>query len=108
MPITVTRTLRVFCAAMFALGMMAAAQHGPNGGQWPNHSGDKGSTKYSPLDQITRNNVGRLRIAWRRPAVAAEVRARQPDMVVANLYRSTPLMIDGVLSFRRRRLRRSV
>ena len=97
MPTLLTRTLRLFCVAMFALGVMAGAQRGPSGGQWPNHSGDKGSTKYSPLDQITRNNVGRLRIAWRRPAVAAEVRARRPDMVVANLYRSTPLMIDGVL-----------
>jgi quinoprotein glucose dehydrogenase len=81
---------------MFAL-CMAEAQRGPSGGQWPNHSGDKGSTKYSPLDQITANNVGRLRIVWRRPAVAAEIRARQPGMVVANLFRSTPLMIDGVL-----------
>jgi quinoprotein glucose dehydrogenase len=82
---------------MFALGTMVEAQRGPSGGQWPNHSGDKGSTKYSPLDQITGNNVGRLRIVWRRPAVAAEIRARQPGMVVANLFRSTPLMIDGVL-----------
>jgi quinoprotein glucose dehydrogenase len=97
MPTKVTRALRVFCATTFVLGMMAEAQRGPSGGQWPNHSGDKGSTKYSPVDQITGNNVGRLRIAWRRPAVAAEIRARQPGIVVANLFRSTPLMIDGVL-----------
>jgi quinoprotein glucose dehydrogenase len=82
---------------VLALGIASEAQRGPDGGQWPNHSGDKGSTKYSPLDQITRDNVGRLRIAWRRPAVADEIRARQPGAGAANLFRSTPLMIDGVL-----------
>lgn len=82
---------------LVAVGMTAEAQRGTRGGQWPNHSGDKGSTKYSPLDQITRNNVRNLRVVWRRPAVADEFRARQPNLRVANLFRSTPLMINGVL-----------
>jgi quinoprotein glucose dehydrogenase len=81
----------------FALCTYTRAQQGPKGGQWPNHSGDKGSTKYSPLDQINKNNVRNLRVVWRRPAAAAEFRQRQPDLVVPSLFRSTPLMVNGAL-----------
>jgi quinoprotein glucose dehydrogenase len=82
------------CAVLF-LNMTSHAQRGTSGGQWPNHSGDKGSTKYAPLDQINKNNVRNLRIAWRRPAVAGELRVQHPSL--SNLFRSTPLMINGVL-----------
>src|SRR5437762_13571491 len=93
------RHLRV---AMVAVGIWActailAAQHGTKGGQWRSYNGDAGSTKYSPLDQINKDNVGRLRIAWRRPAVAEELRAQNPKLTVANNLRSTPLMVGGVL-----------
>ena len=46
---------------------IATAQQGAVGGEWRWHSGDPGSTKYAPLDQINKDNVSRLRIAWRRP-----------------------------------------
>ena len=88
------------CIAFVAIafvGIALKAQQGPRGGQWPNHSGDKGSTKYSPLDQITKNNVKNLRVVWRRAAVADEFRKRRADLVVPNLFRSTPLMMNGVL-----------
>jgi glucose dehydrogenase len=84
-------------AICFIVGMNVRAQQGAKAGQWPNHSGDKGSTKYSPLDQITKNNVRNLRVVWRRPAVADEFRKRRSDLLVPGLFRSTPLMIDGVL-----------
>ena len=41
----------------------AAAQ--TENGEWRSYSGDQGSTKYAPLDQINRTNVKNLRIAWR-------------------------------------------
>src|ERR1700758_1794597 len=85
----------VLCSVVLFLHQSLHAQRGTSGGQWPNHSGDKGSTKYAPLDQINRNNVRNLRIAWRRPALADELRARHPSF--SNLFRSTPLMINGVL-----------
>jgi quinoprotein glucose dehydrogenase len=72
-------------------------QQGSKDGEWPNHSGDKGSTKYSALDQINKNNVKNLRVVWRRPAVEEEFRKRGPNVTVPSLFRSTPLMIDGVL-----------
>ena len=75
-----------------------AAQHGARDGEWRAHSADLGSTKYAPLDQINRDNVSRLRIAWRRPGVDAGLRRRMPaGRSFAGDFRSTPLMIHGVL-----------
>src|SRR5262245_24548549 len=92
------RALNVFvCTVLFVLNTTLDAQRGTTGGQWPNHSGDKGSTKYAPLDQINKNNIRNLQIAWRRPAVTADLRTSHPNLRVSNLFRSTPLMINGVL-----------
>src|SRR6185503_5955512 len=44
-------------AAMVLATSVGMAQQGARGGEWRWHSGDLGSTKYSPLDQITRDNV---------------------------------------------------
>ena len=41
------------------------AQKGAQNGEWRNHAGDLGSTQYSPLDQINRENFTRLKVAWR-------------------------------------------
>ncbi len=43
----------------------SAAQYGTQGGEWPNYAGDSGSTRYSPLAQINKDNVDRLELAWR-------------------------------------------
>jgi glucose dehydrogenase/alkylhydroperoxidase family enzyme len=59
-------------------------------GEWTTWGGDAGFTRYSPLDQITRENVGTLEVAWRWKSLP---QGSRPD---ANL-KATPLMIDGVL-----------
>ena len=41
------------------------AQQGTTSGEWRSYAGNLGSTKYSPLDQINRDNVQDLEIAWR-------------------------------------------
>ena len=66
-------------------------------GEWRDYGGDQGYTKYSPLDQINKDNVSRLQIAWRRPAVAEEIRSQAPKLVVGNSFRSSPVMVGGVL-----------
>jgi glucose dehydrogenase len=66
-------------------------------GEWRYYSGDNGSQKYSPLDQINKDNVGRLKIAWRRPAMSAEFAAANPQIRPTNNYRATPIMVNGVL-----------
>ena len=73
------------------------AQQGAGRGEWRSHGGDLGSTKYAPLDQITKANVSRLSIAWRRPAVDPSLTGYAPDFSYSHDFRATPLMIDGVL-----------
>ena len=86
------------CAAVLGSAVDLRSQAGAGrAGEWRDYAGDKGFTKYSPLDQINAANVANLRIAWRRSAVADELRAEQPDLRFGNSFRPTPLMIDGVL-----------
>ena len=54
------------------------------------YGGDLGSTRYSPLDQIDASNVGDLEIAW-------QWSARNFGPVPENNYRTTPIMVGGVL-----------
>ena len=108
------------------LAAPAAAQHGATNGEWRSYGGDTGSTKYSPLDQITPENFETLEIAWRWRSVDThlakseaggawigparevfEALAREdPERWETDLYSSrpgtsllvaTPLMVDGVL-----------
>lgn len=58
--------------------------------EWLNNRGDLGSTSYSPLDQINRDNVRTLRIAWRWKS---DNFGPTPEFY----FRATPLMADGVL-----------
>jgi quinoprotein glucose dehydrogenase len=64
--------------------------------EWLALGGDAGSTRYSPLTQIDRTNVERLRVAWRRPVVATELTAAHPELKFGT-NRSAPLMVAGVL-----------
>src|SRR5258705_12098298 len=91
------RAIAAVAVIVFALTAALAAQDGTKGGQWRSYSGDAGSTKYAPLDQINKDNVRNLRILWRRPAVDPTLRAKSPGLRVAPNFRATPLMINGVL-----------
>src|SRR5712691_1781944 len=73
------------------------AQQGTRGGEWTRYGGDSGTTKYAPLDQINKDNVSRLRIAWRRPAVDPSISSKVPDFSYSGNFRATPLMIGGFL-----------
>ena len=64
---------------------------------WPAYSGDKASTKYSPLDQINKDTVGKLSIAWRQSGVPAELKAVWPDASAPANWQNTPIMVDGLL-----------
>ncbi|MBI2186851.1 MAG: PQQ-binding-like beta-propeller repeat protein [Acidobacteria bacterium] len=65
--------------------------------EWRSYSADPGSTKYAAIDQINASNVGKLAIAWRRPAVDGSLRKLDPSLRFSNNFRATPLMIGGVL-----------
>src|SRR5262245_22619606 len=59
-------------------------------GEWTTYGGDLASTRYSPLDQITRDNFGSLEIAWRFKTDALGPR---PEFN----FQSTPLMVNGIV-----------
>jgi quinoprotein glucose dehydrogenase len=61
--------------------------------EWPNYGNDAGGTRYSPLAQIDRANVGRLRLAWTYRT--GETGGASPWGFTA--FESTPLMVDGTL-----------
>jgi glucose dehydrogenase len=67
-------TLAAAVAAWTVAGSAADKSH-----EWPAYSGDKGSTKYSSLDQINRNTIKSLNIAWTQSSVPAEVKALFPE-----------------------------
>jgi quinoprotein glucose dehydrogenase len=82
------------------------AQSGAPNGEWRTYGGDAGHTKYSPLDQITKDNVGELRIAWRWVSIDEELKtaAKASDdpalkylSISTYLHEATPLMVRGVL-----------
>jgi len=66
-------------------------------GEWPAYGADKASTKYSPLDQINKDNVKNLRIAWRQSATPLELRREGTNPSVPLNYSHTPLMVKGLL-----------
>ena len=78
------------------------AQTGAASGEWRSYGGDPGHSKYSALDQITKDNVRDLRIAWTWTSVDEQLRNRNAIMREHRSFRTyayevTPLMVDGVL-----------
>ena len=80
-----------------AIGAHESSGQQPTEGEWAYFGGDKAFTRYAPLDQITGDNVGDLRIVWRRSAVDASLMESFPDLTVSGNLRATPILIDGVL-----------
>ena len=66
-----------------------AAQKGAQLGQWLSYSADHGSTGYSPLDLINRDNVKNLEIAW----------SWKFDNFGNTNTEVTPIMVNGILYF---------
>ncbi len=61
---------------------------------WPAYGRDAGGSRYSPLDQINRGNVSKLKIAWTYHTGAAEVKAAAAGKAA---FESTPILVDGTL-----------
>jgi len=78
---------------VFVLGAASArlaAQAGAAGGEWRTYGGDLGNTRYAPLNQIDKDNFGKLQVAWR---FKTEALGPRPEYN----YESTPLVINGIL-----------
>ena len=65
-------------------------RHGTGPIEWPTYGGNLASHRYSPADQITKDNFNRLEIAWR---LKTDFLGPRPD----TLYSATPLLVGRVL-----------
>jgi quinoprotein glucose dehydrogenase len=75
--------------ALVAWAFPGSAQQGARNGEWRAYSADTGSTRYSPLDLITRDNVKNLQVAW----------TWRFDNFGGGNSQTTPIMVDGLLYF---------
>jgi quinoprotein glucose dehydrogenase len=96
-----TRRLPVTWALLSAAGVLAHAGAAPSPraadrGEWRAYGADLANTKYSPLAQITRENVKQLQIAWRRVLPDAAL-IEKDGSLHPFLNEATPLMVDGAL-----------
>jgi quinoprotein glucose dehydrogenase len=66
------------------------APAGETENQWPTYGGNLASQRYSPLDQIDKDNFKDLRIAWR---LRTDFLGARPD----TLYSATPLYMNDTL-----------
>ncbi len=89
-------TVRIVSALLLSLtcSLPAAAQRV----DWPTTSGDPGAMRYSPLVDINRDNVSRLKVAWRWntgekgiPASAGQMAARPGS------FQASPIVIGDTM-----------
>ena len=76
--------------ASLSLGLHGQNEKPAAAVEWKTYGGDLASTRYSPLDQINKDNFSKLQIAWR---LNTDFFGPRPD----TLYSATPLMVGGVL-----------
>ena len=83
--------LRHCAVPALALGLATpAGAQGPGDIDWPVYLG-AGSSQYSPLTEITRDNVGRLEVAWTYHAGDADTETNRTQM------QTSPIVVEGVL-----------
>lgn len=76
--------------SLIVLGLPLLAQ------EWPSYSNDPGGSKYSPLEQINRNNVAHLKVAWTYHT--GDV-SNGKTLISRSAFEATPLVVDGVMYF---------
>ncbi len=80
---------------LLAVGVLHA-ENGVPTGEWRHYGADQASSRYSPLDQIDRDNVTKLVEVWRWSAPDDEIYAKEPKFR-PGVFKPTPLMVGGRL-----------
>ena len=80
----------VSLAAAAVIAQQRPARITTANGEWRTYGGDLRSTRYSPLDQINRENFSKLEVAWR---FKTDSLGPRPEFN----FQSTPLMVGGKL-----------
>src|SRR5881396_3405245 len=86
--------MRRLSIGLVVIGILTGAgvrgQSGAKIGEWPTYGGDLANTRYSSLDQITKDNFNKLEVAWR---FRTDSLGPRPEFN----FQSTPLMVDGIV-----------
>ena len=96
--------MRHISTALVLLLLLACTQESPpdvtdlSDYDWPTYANDPGSSKYAPLDQINRDSVQQLEIAWVWESVDNAAVEQRPQFV-PNGFKATPIKIGDVLYF---------
>ncbi|MEX2114143.1 MAG: pyrroloquinoline quinone-dependent dehydrogenase [Pirellulales bacterium] len=77
-----------------APGTRAAAQVAP--AEWTSVGRDAGGTRHAPLEQVNRDNVAQLQVAWTYRTGELE-RVKAPGLKTKVTFECTPLVVDGVM-----------
>jgi quinoprotein glucose dehydrogenase len=64
---------------------------------WEHWGGDRGGTRFSPLAQITRSNVGNLVRAWQFRT--GDLDSRAPAVMARTKFEATPLFVEDSIVF---------
>ena len=89
-------TLRIVSALLLSLtcSLPAAAQRV----DWPTTSGDPGAMRYSPLVDINRDNVSRLKVAWRWNTGEKGIPASPGQMAARpGSFQASPIVIGDTM-----------
>lgn len=79
---------------VFGALSVADAQKQKLSGDWSAYGRDAGASRFSPLDQINRGNIAKLKNAWTYRTGAEEVKAAGAKNAA---FESTPILVDGLL-----------
>lgn len=89
------RVLQVICVLLLCSFSVFAQKPVPNSApDWPNVGRDSGGARHSPLTQIDRGNVSKLKVAWTFDTEDWSDGTKLPSR---SSFAATPLEIDGVL-----------
>jgi quinoprotein glucose dehydrogenase len=87
----------ILCLLIISLvSVPIGASNGVPKGEWRSYGGDQGSSKYSALDQINRDNVQKLKVTWSWDSPDLKLLEKNSRLYTLG-YEATPLMVGGVL-----------
>jgi quinoprotein glucose dehydrogenase len=89
-----SRSAALAAVLVFGLGRAVPPQDPRRDDQWPSYGGDPGGTRYSTLQQITRDNVSQLQVAWTYRTGELGQEARDGADLT---FEATPIHFDGRL-----------
>lgn len=86
----------LFVILGLALSGSSARGQAPGNTEWPNYGNDPGGMRYSPLSQVNRSNVSKLKVAWifHTGDISDGSGGRKRSG-----FEATPILVDGRLYF---------